>query len=42
MSMNEESLQLIIQVLVEDIKYKNYKIERLEKELKELEKNETL
>ena len=36
---NEENLQLVIQVLAEDIRYKNYKIAELEKKIKELEKN---
>lgn len=39
---NEENLQLVIQVLAEDIRYKNYKIEELQKKIKELEKNETV
>ena len=39
---NEENLQLVIQVLAEDIRYKNYQIEELKKKIKELEKNETL
>lgn len=39
---NEENLQLVIQVLAEDIRYKNYQIEELKKKIKELEKNETV
>ena len=39
---NEENLQLVIQVLAEDIRYKNYKIAELEKKIKELEKNEAV
>lgn len=39
---NEENLQLVIQVLAEDIRYKNYQIEELKKKIKELEKNEVV
>lgn len=39
---NEENLQLVIQVLAEDIRYKNYQIDELKKKIKELEKNETV
>ena len=35
---NEENLQLVIQVLAEDIRFKNYQIEELKKKIKELEK----
>lgn len=39
---NEENLQLVIQILAEDIRYKSFKIEELEKKIKELEKNEAV
>lgn len=39
---NEENLQLVIQVLAENIRYKNYQIEELKKKIKELEKNEAV
>ena len=39
---NEENLQLVIQILAEDIRYKSFKIEELEKKVKELEKNEAV